>query len=222
MPARSAPLFCALALCACATPVPVSTGAVAEDGDHRVLFRRLAFSATDKLPEIRADGGRLEEIVFSADRLSVSALWREPRGRVAVRFPFGGRGEIRAQAATDPRRVEYVFLDDERIRVSARLASACPLRPRLALDVAVDEAATLKGPRWSPNTLPPGGGTTSLVLPRDADGVLLAADVELAVELSSGARYSFLVGVDPDGTPSAVTGFVRTLDTGVESMDGGR
>ena len=222
MSARAAPLFCALALCACATPVPVSARAVAEDGDLRVLFRRLESGATDRLPEIRADGGRLEEIVFSADRLSVSALWREPRGRVAVRFPFGGRGEIRAQGATDPRRIEYVFLEEERIRVTARLAVACPLRPRLVLYVAVDEAATLRGPQWSPNTLPPGGGTTSLVLPRDADGVLRAADVELAVELSGGARYSFLVGVDPDGTPSAVTGYVRTLDTGVESMDGGR
>ena len=221
MSARAAPLFCALALCACATSVPVSASAVGEGGDLRVLFRRLESSGTNQLPEIRADGGRLDEIVFSADRLSVSALWREPRGRVAVRFPFGGRGEIRAQVATDARRIEYVFLDDERIRVSARLAVACPLRPHLALVIAADEAATLKGPQWSPNALPSGGGTTSLVLPRDADGVLHTADVELFVELASGARYSFLVGVDQDGTPSAVTGFVRTLDTGVESMDGG-
>jgi hypothetical protein len=222
MSARAAPLFCALALCACATSVPVSATAVREDGDLRVLFRRYQFSGAEELPEIRVEGGRLDEIVFSADRLTVSALWREPRGRVTVRFPFGGKGEIDARAAVDGRRVEYVFLEDERIRVTARLPVACPVRPRLQIEVAVDEAVTLQGKDWLPNTLPPGGGTTSLVFPRDARGVLHPVDIELAVKLSSGRRYTFLVGVDPDGTPSAVTGFVRTLDTGVESMDGGR
>ncbi|MGH7162131.1 MAG: hypothetical protein ACREID_01500, partial [Planctomycetota bacterium] len=60
----------------------VEASAAREEGGLRVWFRRSEAGTSGHLPALAAEGGRLEELIYSPDRLSVSALWREPRGEV--------------------------------------------------------------------------------------------------------------------------------------------
>ncbi len=204
-------------LAGCATgreggpPVAVSA-ARAADG-LRVRFRRLGGQGTaEHAARLDADGGRLDQIRHSPDRLTVSVLWREPAGTLECAFPYGGVGRFRADTSIDDRAIEYVFLEGDGVAVTAQVPAGCPMQPFLPLDI-----------RLAPEHLPgrlqmPGGRTVALegektscraALPHDDDGGLRGDDLEFVLHTAAGTPHRFLVGIDPDGTPSAITGFVR-------------
>lgn len=204
-------------LAGCATgrdggpPVAVSAARTAEG--LRVRFRRLGGRGTaEHAARLDADGGRLEEILHSPDRLTVSVLWREPAGTLRCAFPYGGIGRFRADTPIEVRAVEYVFCESDGIAVTAQLPAGCLMQSSLPLDV-----------KLAPGHLPgrlhlPGGRTVALEheetscrapLPCDTDGGLEGGDLEFVLHTAAGTPHRFLVGIDPDGTPSAITGFVR-------------
>ena len=209
-------VFGLLAACASTGP-PVTTGVVREGGDLRVQFRRQGYGVAHHAARVEADGGALEQVVHSADLRTVSTLWRHPYGTLSVRFAFGGAASVTAETPDAGDVIEYVFYERDGVRVSTRLPRSCVVRPFLDLAVHAEASslpASLALPGGSPRALAAGTSIVRLAL-RQRDVVLKSGDLELFV-IHGSRRRSFLVGVDPDGTPSAVTGYVQTLDTEVE------
>jgi hypothetical protein len=199
----------AILLGACVAGPPVRVQAAREDGDLRVAFRRTEAGSAGHLARLEADGGRLEEVVHSPDRLTVSVLWREPQGELRCSFAYGGSASRAAGGEAPDETVEYVFLDAEGATVTARLPLGNPVRPALPLEVTLDPAllpALLDRTRLErPRTL------VSFPLPVDADGALVRGDSVVVIRTTGGGRREFLVGVDPDGTPTATTGYIRRI-----------
>jgi hypothetical protein len=202
-------------LAGCATgregpPVAVSA-ARAEDG-LRVRFRRLSGQGSaEHAGRLTCDAGFLEQIVHSPDRLTLSVLWREPAGTLRCAFPYGGVGRFSVGAPMEEGVVEYVFLAREGIEVTAQVPAGCLMQPSLPLHIQLTPdhlPASLSMPGGRSMALEREETDCRLALPLD-DGALVDGDVELVVQTADGERHAFLVGVDPDGTPSAVTGFVR-------------
>lgn len=183
-------------LAACAGPRGADAEVSAASGPDgvRVRFRRLGGADPDRPPSLRAEGGTLDEIVFSPDLRAVSARWREPRGSLECRFPYDGVAVFEAGGPVDPATVEYVLLEAPHVRVTAALPRGCLLLPALPLRVEPRER------------LPPDGAATA-PLPRDRHGVLREGDHPLALE-TTGGLVEFVVGIDADGTPAAVSGYV--------------
>jgi len=187
------------AACASTRLADAEVSAVPAEGGLRVRFRRIEGADPDRPPELTADGGILDEIVVSPDLKAVSVRWREPRGRLACRFPYDGVSVFEAGGPVDPETVEYVFLEAEGARVTAALPRGCLLLP--ALPLRLDPAARLLLPD---GTALPGA---TVPLPRDRRGVLRPGDFPLILETEHG-RFELLIGIDADGTPAAVTGYV--------------
>jgi len=189
-------------------PVPEVSAAPASDG-VRVRFRRLTGADADRPPELSAGGGTLEEVTFSPDLKAVSVLWREPRGTLSCHFPYDGTALFDAGSPVDTVTVAYVFLESEGVRVTAALPRGCLLLPALPLRLRIDEA--LSPARL---VLPDGrsiaigaNGEVLLPLTMGERGVLRRGDMPVAIETAKGP-IEFLVGVDDDGTPAAVSGHV--------------
>lgn len=203
-----------LAACASTHPADAEVSAAPAEGGVRVRFRRLDGESADRPPELRAEGGLLEEVVFSPDLKAVSARWRRPKGRVTCRFPYDGVAVFEAEAPADPATVEYVFLEAEGARVTALLPRGCLLLP--ALPLRLPAAARLLLPNGI--EIPAGeDGTVMLPLPRDTSGVLRRGDLPLLLETARGP-IEFLVGIDADGTPAAISGYVHS--PGSEALSG--
>jgi len=205
----------ALALClllgACVSPAQAPTvrvTAAREPEGIRVRFRRLRAGAADVLARLEADGGSIDEVLHSPDHRTVSCLWRDPRGEIRCAFPFGGVGEFRAGDAPDPGRLDYVLLAGDDVLVTMQLPRGCPMRPRLTLRVEGVRTARLRlpGGRVVPVA---GGGEATWTLPTDDRGVLVGADHELRLETADGAARTILIGIDPDGTPAALSGYLK-------------
>jgi len=195
-----------LAGCATTHPADAEVSAVPAEGGIRVRFRRLKGADPDRTPVLRADGGVLDQIVFSPDLRAVSARWREPRGRLSCRFPYDGVAVFEEGGPVDPATVEYVFLEAGGARVTAALPRGCLLLP--AVPLRLPPATRLLLPNGI--EIPTGeDGTTMLPLPKDTSGVLRRGDLPLLLETAQGP-IEFLVGVDADGTPAAISGYVRS------------
>ncbi|MCI0589907.1 MAG: hypothetical protein L0323_24095 [Planctomycetes bacterium] len=195
---RVAPLLL-LASCATAPARDAEVSAAPAPGGLRVRFRRLEGADPDRPPELRADGGVLDEIVFSPDLRAVSALWREPRGKLSCRFPYDGVAVFEAGRPVEPGTVEYVFLESEGVRVTAALPRGCLLLPALPFRLPPATRLLLPDGAALPDAI--------LVLPRDGRGALRQGDLALTLETPNGL-FEFLVGVDADGTPAAISGYV--------------
>lgn len=199
----------AILLGACASGPPVRVQAALEGDAVRVAFRRTEPGSAGHLARLEADGGRLEEVVHSPDRLTVSVLWREAEGALRCSFAYGGEASYPAGGPASDEEVLYVFLDEAGARVTARLPGANPVRPALPLDVQLPPAllpALLDGRALrEPRT------RVLLPLPVDADGALVEGDSVVVLETAGGGRRELLLGIDPDGTPTATTGYVRRL-----------
>ncbi|MCK6461574.1 MAG: hypothetical protein L6Q95_16960, partial [Planctomycetes bacterium] len=174
----------------------------------RVRFRRLGGADPDRPPELRAEGGSLRDVVVSPDLRTVSALWQGPEGKLTCRFPYDGVATYEAGGASDPATVAYVFLEAEGVRVTAGLPRGCLLLPALPLRLHVPEElepARLVLPDG--RSLPRDGDEVILPLTADERGVLRRGDMAVTVETAKG-RVEFLVGIDADGTPAAIDGYV--------------
>jgi len=192
-------------------PAPEVSAAPAAGG-VRVRFRRITGADPDRPPQLSAEGGTIAEVTCSPDLRAISALWLNPQGRLSCRFPYDGVAVFDALAPADPATVEYVFFEDGGIRVTAALPRACLLLP--ALPLRVDIPGDLEPVRF---VLPDGrslscdGGEVLLPLTVDERGVLRRGDLPVTIETAQG-RIEMLVGIDPDGTPAAITGYVATRE----------
>jgi hypothetical protein len=109
----------------------------------------------------------------------------------------------------EPGQVRYVFLEEAGARVTADLPRGCLLLPRLPLRVRLD------ADRLPARLVQPGGAVVPLgeetevllSLPRDERGALREGDAALALVTARGT-LGFLIGIDADGTPAAVSGYV--------------
>jgi hypothetical protein len=202
-----------LLLCsACTASVAVRVSAAPEAGGLRVRFRRAEAGTGGHPAQLEADGGRLEQVLHSPDRLTVSVLWREPSGTLRCAFPYGGVGEFHSASPGEPGEVEYVLLEETDALVECRLPRACTMRPVLPLRI-------LLGPSLLPAQLELAGEDritiserdTSVAweIPTDPEGTLVGGDHAFRLQTSDGSSWTFLLSVDPDGTPAATTGFIR-------------
>ncbi len=204
--------MCWIVLLAACQSVPVTVGSSPERDGVRVFFRRDLTERggrREELARLSADGGRLTGIVHSPDGTAVSALWLGGAGAVTCRFPGGGAGRFEGDPGPDDP-VEYVFLEERGASVTARLARNCPLTATLTLTVRLKKALL-------PATLAMPGGAREITetetrvafsIPRNRDR-LLGGDHWLRLNAAHGRRFSFAIGIDPDGTPAAVHGYVR-------------
>jgi len=203
---RLAPL---LLLGACAS-VEVRAGACREGDAIRACFRRMEPGTAGYTAALAADAGQLTEITHSPDRLSVSVSWKGARGKLRCAFPYGGAAELDAGEARASTEVEYVFLEQEGVRVSALLPSACPMRARIAMTVEVAPAlspASIAVEGMPATRIP--GPRAPWMLTLAEDGMLAEGEIRCTILCADGVTRRFLVGIDADGTPSATTGFVR-------------
>jgi hypothetical protein len=218
--------FCVVSFLAtgcAAVPVPVEASAAQEADGIRVQFRRLQGHSSANLASLTADGGRLEQVVHSPDGLTASALWKDPSGTVSVRFPFGGEARVSADALSESRS-RYIFYEGEGATVSATVPQACPVRP--AMDLTIELAdETLRAQLVFPDGRSREISKRKMVISFDfptRKGRLMAGDLMLELRLFDGNRNRFLVGIDSDGTPAAVSGYVQPLDRWVESDADGK
>jgi hypothetical protein len=201
-----------LILAACAGPplADAEVTAAPAPGGVRVRFRRLGGADPDRPPELRAEHGALGEVVVSPDLRTISAVWRSPAGALTCRFPYDGIASFDAGATTDPSTVAYVLLDAEDVRVTADLPRGCLLLPALPLRLHAAEAlepARIVHPDG--RSLRRDGDLWHLPLTADERGILRRGDMAVTVETARGPM-EFLVGIDDDGTPAAVSGYVAS------------
>lgn len=189
----------------------VTVEAVREEGGIRVAFRRTEPGTMGNPAELVADAGRLAQVVHSPDRLTVSALWREPRGMLRCTFAYGGEAVFRADDPTSARAVHYVFLDEEGVRITCTVPSGRLPRPSLPLVVDLAEhhiPARLSLAGRVIGEISGAGESVLLRLPVDEEGALRGGDIECTVTTAGGRGFTFLLAVDSDGIPAAVSGYV--------------
>jgi len=215
---RALLLTALVALAACAsTPgdfPDVETRAVAESGGLRVWFRCLEPPDGPRAAVLEAAGGRVREVVRSADRGTLSALWLgyAPDDVLACRFPNGAAARVGPDHPADAHDVDYTFVKREWGNVTARVPRGCPMKPILILRVFVEPGGlpgALRFPDGRTERLVDPVSVHVLALPRDRDGRLAAGEQELELRAADGRTAPFLVGVDRDGTPVATSGWVR-------------
>ncbi|HEX5138593.1 MAG TPA: hypothetical protein VFY93_16595 [Planctomycetota bacterium] len=213
---RATPALLLALAASCATPrgPEPEVSAASAPGGVRVRFRRLGGADPDRPPELRADGGDLSEIVVSPDLRAVSAFWKGPAGKLACRFPYDGAAARDASAPADATTVAYVFLDALGVRVTADLPRGCLLLPALPLRLHVpDELEPARLVLADGRALPRDGDAVLLPLTTDERGILHRGDIPVTVETANGP-IEFLVGIDDDGTPAAISGYVASAPEG--------
>jgi hypothetical protein len=200
-----------LAACS-AAPVRVSAARV-DDGVY-VCFERTDAPRAGHLVDVTSSGGTIDAVVNAPDRSRVAVLWRNPAGVLEAAFPHGGVGRYAAGDPAETGEIEYVFLEAEGIRVTGRVPRACPLVGALDLDVELHEdrlPATLRG-----ESIEAAASTTRIVLPKDERGGLVAGDLRLKLATADGTVFPVVIGVDRDGIVSAVGGYLRNWEVGLD------
>jgi hypothetical protein len=155
-------------------------------------------------------GGSIEVVVISPDRRTVAALWRDPAGSLRCRYPSGAVGEWRAEAPVLVGSVDYVFFEHDGIRVTGSLPRGCTMAPSVELRIRLAERylpARVELPDAAPVRLRVSAAAARLIFRRTRRGRLEQGDHVVAIEAAGGERWTFLVGVDSDGTPAAVSGY---------------
>jgi len=184
----------------------------ADDVDGvRILFELQEGDVTAHDVKVEAESGEVRDVCRSHDLRRVSVLWTNVEGEITCRFPYGQTGTWSSSggAKLDDEFL-YVFHESERGRVSARVPRGAPVRPALLLHVEIpakELPATLQWAGREARRLVRPSSFLAVPLPASG-GVLATGDWSVALKTKSG-ETSFLIGVDPDGTPTATSGFVR-------------
>ncbi|MHC4933262.1 MAG: hypothetical protein ACYTGV_13850 [Planctomycetota bacterium] len=201
-----------LTACAATTEVRVSA-APAKGGGAWVRFRRERPTGRDpRQARVEASGGHIEELLHSPDLRTVAVLWREPEGDLRCSFPYGGEGIFRSGQELAKGDVEYVFLEAPGVVVTARLPRGCVMRRALDLRVQLEDSklpARLRVSAREPVPLDRSDSLHRYELPSDPRGALLRGDHAIVIEDATGGAWPFLISIDRDGTPAAVSGYIR-------------
>ncbi len=190
----------------------VEVSAAPCEGGLLVRFRRTEPGVIENLARFEASAGSLEETLHSADRLTAAVRWRGPKGTLRCSFAYGGVGIWDAGAAADSASLEYVFLERPWARVTSKVPRGCAIVAGLALILEVEEAhlpARLELPDGTSLDVTARPQSLRLDLLQSPPGVLAAGEWRLLLRGAGGAEALFVVGVDPDGAPAAVTGYLR-------------
>lgn len=204
-----------LALAGCAgrpAPRPDVEVTAAPDGDARwVCFVRRTPVPGDRPATVSCSAGRIDALWHSSDRTVVAVRWIPDGGLLRCTFPDGRHAAWSSGATLQDGWIDYMLYETEDVRVRTRVPRGCPLQPVLRLHVEVapellPARVVLPGGRTLALSAP--SSTVDLPLPQAAPRRLAAGELSLAIEGASGARRTFLVVIDPDGTPAALSGYV--------------
>jgi hypothetical protein len=160
---------------------------------------------------ITVEGGTHRDFVRSPDLKSCSVLWENPNGKLTCRFPYGQSAEFDADGEVLTDRFIYSFLNGPGCTVTTRLGRGAPMVPRLLLNVALEREhlpATLQWDGRELHNLSKKSSVILVELPRSKKNVLEQGDWNVTLKTKKGS-WKFLIGVDPDGTPAASSGFIR-------------
>jgi hypothetical protein len=203
----------AIVVAACSS-APVRVSAARVEGGVYVCFERTDAPRRGHLVDVAASGGTVDTIVNAPDRTRVAVLWREPAGVLEAVFPHGGVGRYVAGDPAEPGELEYVFLEADGATVTARVPRACPLVDAIDLVVTLHEdrlPATFNG-----RSIEAAESRTRFVLPVDDRGGLVAGDIFLELRTVDGTVFPVVIGVDRDGIVSAVAGYARNWEAGLD------
>ena len=194
-------------------PPPVEVMACEEADGIRVHFflRDGEVSAADV--KFKADAGDLIEITRSQDLRRVSALWRDGDGLLTCTFPYGQVGEFNYTDEVLEHKFLYVFHQGTNAIVTALVPRGSPVRPRLLLTIDVKKDALPATMQWEGREVRDLTRERSLILvelPRSEKGVLKTGDWKVTLKTAKD-KDTFLIGLDPDGTPTASSGFVKVM-----------
>ena len=210
---RGGCLFLLVAACQ-AVPVEVRAAPAPDGAGVWVWFSRDAGGPPEHLADVEATGGRILDAIQSPDRRSVAVVWTRPAGVLTCSFPYNsGDGRFEAGAPVDARRIRYVFLERDGVRVTGSVPRGCPLVTRVGLDLLLDQAllpATLLLPGREAVVFREVRSRVPLLLPRDERGGLLDGDLLLLLRTASGTSFPFVIAVDHDGVIAAVSGYLET------------
>ena len=105
----------------------------------------------------------------------------------------------------------YTFFNGRGASVTSRIGRGAPMVPRLLLHITVPKKHLPAELQWEgrePHHLVKESSFILVALPQNDKHVLSTGDWNVVLRTAKGAS-NFLIGVDPDGTPVASTGFVR-------------
>ena len=157
--------------------------------------------------------GSLVEITRSPDLRHASVLWSDGHDGLTCTFPRGQKCRFQWDDPVLEDRFLYVFHQGDHAMVTAELPRGCPIRPRLLFTIDLEPGAFPAEFQWSgraPRKLTRARNLILVELPRGKGNVLKAGEWKVELRTPKG-NENFLVGVDPDGTPTATSGHVRAL-----------
>ncbi|MEM8886118.1 MAG: hypothetical protein AAGD14_18785, partial [Planctomycetota bacterium] len=177
----------------------------------RIHFRLMKGDISEKPIKLEPEFGVTRDIVRSPDLRSLSVLWVKGEGLLKATFPYGQEAEFEWDGETLVDSFLYVLYEEHGVRVTTRVMRGAPMVPRILARVTADEDAmpvTLQWEGRETRTVTRSGSIILFELPGGRQGKLESGDWNVKVSSAKGASR-FSVGVDPDGTLTASTGYVR-------------
>jgi len=190
----------------------VEVTAYREIHGDRVHFRLREGQVSDAPVVLKADGGILRDQIRSSNHRNVSVLWTKGEGKLNCRFPYGQENAFDAQEGSPLSDVfAYTFFTGHGASVTTRIGRGAPMVPRLLLRVSLPKSFLPAELQWEgrePHHIVRDSSLLLVNLPQNDKHVLGTGDWNVVLRTKKGT-WNFLIGVDPDGTPTASSGFVR-------------
>jgi len=194
-----------------------------EIGGKRIQYRLREGQVSDADVTVSAEHGELRDQIRSSNLRNVSVFWKDGDGLLKCKFPFGQEAEfdwIEGVPLSDV--FAYTFFARSDISVTTRIGRGAPMVPRLLVRVTIPQKELPAELQWEgreAHHLVKESSLLLLELPRDEKNVLRTGDWNVALRTKT-VTANFLIGIDPDGTPTASSGFVRRAQY-TETYDSG-